>query len=196
MNLDIKYKSYVIDDFCDKEILRYMGCRELSGETEILLKECKDEVKSKLVYKVCYRKFGVTVTDNTCDFGLFKLCSENLALNLRGCKEAVLFAATIGADIDRIITKYSKISPAKGLIFQAIGAERIEALCDKFCAGIAAEFNTETKLRFSPGYGDLPIEAQRIIFDVLDCNRLLGLYLNQSLAMSPTKSVTAFVGLK
>lgn len=196
MNLDIKYKSYVIDGFCDKEILRYMGCRELSGETESLLKECKDEVKSKLIYKVCYRKLKVEIRENICDFGLFKLNSKNLALNLRGCKSAVLFAATIGADIDRMITKYSEISPAKGLIFQAIGAERIEALCDKFCADLVTEYKTEIRPRFSAGYGDLPIETQRIVFDLLDCNRLLGIYLNESLAMSPTKSVTAFVGLK
>jgi len=51
------------------------------------------------------------------------------------------------------------------------------------------------KPRFSPGYGDLPLETQREIFDVLDCSRRIGLMLNDSLLMSPTKSVTAFVGV-
>lgn len=49
--------------------------------------------------------------------------------------------------------------------------------------------------RFSPGYGDLPLSAQREIFAVLDCGKRIGLMLNDSLLMSPSKSVTAFVGI-
>ena len=49
--------------------------------------------------------------------------------------------------------------------------------------------------RFSPGYGDLPLSLQRDIFRVLDCPRKIGLTLNESLLMSPSKSVTAIVGL-
>ena len=51
------------------------------------------------------------------------------------------------------------------------------------------------KPRFSPGYGDLPLEMQRDIFRVLDCSRKIGLTLNESLLMSPSKSVTAIVGI-
>ena len=49
--------------------------------------------------------------------------------------------------------------------------------------------------RFSPGYGDLPLQNQRAFFDALQCHKEIGLYLNESLLMSPTKSVTAIVGL-
>ena len=73
---------------------------------------------------------------------------------------------------------------------QALGAERVEALCDAFCA----EFEG-AKMRFSPGYGDLPLDTQRALFALLDCPRKLGLTLNESLLMSPSKSVTAIMGL-
>ena len=43
--------------------------------------------------------------------------------------------------------------------------------------------------------GDVPLAVQRDIFSVLDCPRQIGLSLNDSLLMSPSKSVTAFVGL-
>ena len=49
--------------------------------------------------------------------------------------------------------------------------------------------------RFSPGYGDLPLEVQRTLFSLLEPMRHIGLSLTDSLLMSPTKSVTAFVGL-
>ena len=57
------------------------------------------------------------------------------------------------------------------------------------------EYNTGLEPRFSPGYGDLPLSAQKNIFAVLDPERRIGLTLNSSLLMSPSKSVTAFVGL-
>jgi hypothetical protein len=72
----------------------------------------------------------------------------------------------------------------------AIGTERIESLCDAFCN----EFEKATH-RVSAGYGDLPLEIQPQIFALLDCSRKIGLTLNQSLVMSPTKSVTAIFGL-
>ena len=81
----------------------------------------------------------------------------------------------------------------------AIGAERIESLCDCLQQQLSAHFASEglfLQRRFSPGYGDLPLAMQREIFQVLDCSRQLGLSLNDSLLMSPSKSVTALAGLK
>ena len=52
-----------------------------------------------------------------------------------------------------------------------------------------------TRPRFSPGYGDLPINMQKDIFAALDCPRKIGLSLNESLLMSPSKSVTAIIGV-
>ena len=81
---------------------------------------------------------------------------------------------------------------------QAIGAERIEALCDAFCDKLKAEKSEKglfLRPRFSAGYGDLSIELQRDIMRALDCGRKIGVTLNESLLMSPSKSVTAIVGI-
>lgn len=188
-------KTYIEPPFCEKEILRYAGCRGEREEISVLLKECIDEVKDKLVYKVCYRELSIKTVGDTCDFEVFSVHSEKLARNLKGCEKVILFAATVGVEIDRLIGKYGRLSPTKALLFQAIGAERIEALCDAFCADIKKEYNTGLEPRFSPGYGDLPLSAQKNIFAVLDPERRIGLTLNSSLLMSPSKSVTAFVGL-
>ena len=110
-----------------------------------------------------------------------------------------MFAATVGVGIDRLITRYSIVSPARSLMLQAIGTERAEALCDLFCREIAEEKAREGSVtcpRFSPGYGDLPLELQKDIFAVLDCPRYIGVSLGESLLMSPSKSVTAIVGVR
>ena len=132
------------------------------------------------------------------DFGFGEYHSAGLSKNLFGCKEAVVFAATVGIGLDRLIAKYSAVSPAKALMLQAIGAERIESLCDAFCGDLGTDLGGLDKMlkrRFSPGYGDLPLDMQRDIFRVLDCSRKIGLTLNESMLMSPSKSVTAIVGI-
>ena len=49
--------------------------------------------------------------------------------------------------------------------------------------------------KIHPGYGDLPLALQKDIFRVLDCPKRIGLTLNESLLMSPSKSVTALIGV-
>ena len=196
-------KIYNEPPVCKKEILRYAGCKGTADETiQLLMEECLKEVLPKLCYKVCYIELPLERTEEICDFGCMKLASKDLAKNLQGCENVVLFAATIGVEIDRLITRYSHLSPAKAMMLQAIGAERIESLCDVFCESIKQEYqgkDAESYLhfrpRFSPGYGDLSLETQRDIFQVLNCSKNIGLSLNDSLLMSPTKSVTAFVGI-
>lgn len=195
MSSVIYNKTYLQPPFSKSEILRYAGCKTADTQINELLEWALKEVEGKLSYKVCYRELCVTVSGNNCDFGLFSLKSQNLALNLKDVSSVVLFAATIGIELDRLVAKYGHISPSRAVMLQAVGAERIEALCDMFCSALAKEKGAVLKPRFSAGYGDLSLEAQRDIFRFLDCPRQIGLSLSDSLLMSPSKSVTAFVGL-
>lgn len=195
MNSVILSKKYDETPFCEREILRYAGCKDADKELSALLHSCIKEAEGKVEYKVCYRVLPVKINGDECDFGAFVLKSAKLALNLNDCNQVIVFAATVGVEIDRLIAKYGRISPSKALMFQAIGAERIEALCDAFCSDISNEMNVFLKPRFSPGYGDLLLDSQKDIFAVLDCGKRIGLSLNDSLLMSPSKSVTAFVGI-
>ncbi len=191
----IYVNTYGQSPFDTREILRYTESKFTNEETLNLIEECITESRNIIKYKVCYRVLDVSINDSVCDFGDFKIESSNLSKNLKGCKKVIVFGATLGIEFDRIIAKYSKLSPAKALIFQAIGAERVEALCDIFCADIEKEYKSSLRPRFSPGYGDLPLETQKYVFAVLDCERKIGITLNDSLLMSPSKSVTAFIGL-
>ncbi|MBQ8338848.1 MAG: Vitamin B12 dependent methionine synthase activation subunit, partial [Clostridia bacterium] len=145
------------------------------------MQECIDEVKGKLVYNVCYREFDISSDGSSLDLGFTRTESQALKRNLSGCESILLFAATVGMEIDRLIARYSAVSCTKALLLQAIGAERIESLCDEFCRQISeekAKLGLKVRPRFSVGYGDLPLEAQREIFAVLDCPRKIGLTLN------------------
>jgi len=173
-----------------QEILRYALCRHSDEATEDLLERCLADALPVLSYRVCWLEVPVSAEGSFCNFGDFSLTSRRLCKHLAGCSRAVIFAATLGVEMDRLIAKSGRLSPAMGLMMHALGTERIEALCDAFCAELQ-----NAASRFSPGYGDLKLSAQRVLFDRLDCARQIGLTLNDSLVMSPSKSVTAIVGL-
>lgn len=180
------------------EVFRYAACRRPGAEEERLLDSCLEELGDRLRYAVCFTTVPVNAWGGRLDLGFAQVESRDLARWLDGCREALVFAATTGLELDRLISRYSRVSPSRALVFQAVGAERIEALCDTFCAAQGAELARSGRgltRRFSPGYGDLPLSVQREIFQLLDCPRKIGLSLNESLLMTPSKSVTAIAGV-
>lgn len=200
----VQVKKYDEPAWDIREILRYIGCREASKEIDDLIKQCISEAMEKLSYKVVFtalKKEDICKIPGDCgrdDGKILPFGSESLAKNLQNCEEIIIFAATIGIEIDRLISKYSRLSPAKALCFQAIGTERIESLCNAFNSEINLNLcakGLSSRPRFSPGYGDFPLSAQKSIFALLDCPRKIGLSLNESLIMSPSKSVTAIIGI-
>ena len=187
-------KSYVLPPINRREVFRYAGIRSLSGESDELisrLDEAISLIEGTLNPRVCFCELAI----RDCDFG----ASLDIKKNLRNSHSVIFFASTLGIELDRLILKYSVLSPATALLLEALGNERIEALCDSFC-----EDMRKTKLksgeslrpRFSAGYGDLPLEYQQKIFDLLNPSLHIGLTLNESYLMSPSKSVTALIGVE
>ncbi len=182
----------------EREVLRYMGARDATDEVLSLVREAITEADGCFSGRVCAAECGVRIDGSTVDFGFASIESGDLAKSLHGCDRALIFAATVGVEIDRLIAKHSRLSPARALALQALGTERIEAVCNAFCRARADEYakaGRTLRPRFSAGYGDLSLSFQRDIFQLLDCPRRIGLTLNDSLLMSPTKSVTAIAGV-
>ncbi|MBQ8947704.1 MAG: hypothetical protein IJ058_12985 [Lachnospiraceae bacterium] len=170
-----------------------------AARIEGLIDECAAEALPKLSYRVCYRYIKVERSGGEPVLPFDTHGSVNFARIMEGCTEAVMMAATIGMEMDRLIARYNRLSPTRALIMQALGAERVEALCDLFNDGIREEMaarGLECRPRFSPGYGDLPLEVQKEFMVLLDCSHLIGITLNESLIMSPSKSVTAVIGCR
>ena len=186
----VTVKHYAAPPLNCAEIWRYAGVKEPTAELEALLADCIKQAEGKLSYRVC------AVEEKTLPFGNEHFAS--LEEHLRGCESVILFAATVGGELDRLIAREQLLSPAKAVLLSAIGAERVEALCDAFCADVereAGERGLYPRSRFSPGYGNLPLRLQKNVFRTLDLTRRLGMTLNESLLMYPTKSVTAIIGL-
>ena len=181
------------------EASRYMRTPREIPEVTSLLREVEREVMPLVSLRLCYRRMEIKHTETGIEIGTFPLDSRDLARRLANCREVFLLAATAGVALDRYIARQGALSPARALAAQAIGTERTEALCDAFCkemnTTLAAEHARLTP-RFSPGYGDLSLDAQRALFALLSPEKHVGVTLTDTLLMSPTKSVTAIVGIE
>lgn len=207
-----------------REIERYLGYQGREPDEtvrsliESVLAELTSAIEPKSIYKIydCYVEGDVIrFFQSEHESAEWVVSSKNLADNLRQCRKTALMAATLGAGVDKLLRKYEVANMAKASIAQACGAACIEAYCNLIQEGIRQqeihsrmEIHSKMEIhsrmdgkklclrpRFSPGYGDLPLETQKAIFERLECAKRIGLTLTQSLLMVPAKSVTAFIGL-
>ena len=191
-------RSFDEPEFVRREILRYAMCGGCDDEKMLaFMEECIDECKksAQFSYRVSYCVLPIVSLDDESgdiDFDIMKITSRSLAGNLAGCSEAVVFAATVGPGIDRLIKKYTKLDPVKALFMQAIGAERVETMCNLFCDS----YPEKLRPRFSPGFGDLPLLVQPDVLSVTNARKNLSITLDEGFLMSPSKSVTAFAGVE
>lgn len=183
-----------------KEILRYLGYgKNIADETvNNIIDECLKDLKNYSDMKSIYKYFPLEIKDENIKLGNICVKSQNLKKNLLGCNEVVIFAATLGARVDLLIKRYSKMAMSRAVILQAAATAYIEEYCDLCQNKIIAENekrNLFIRPRFSPGYGDFSIEHQKDIISILDCPRKIGLTLTDSLILVPSKSVTAVMGV-
>ena len=130
--------------------------------------------------------------------GPLALTSRKLAATLAGCRHAFLFCATLGAGVDALLRRYSQTSGADALMAQAAATAAIEGWCDACAEKLLAEpavAGERLRMRFSPGYGDLPLAVQRPLLQILDSARRAGIVLTETCLMIPSKSVSAIIGV-
>lgn len=181
------------------EVYRYMGFRD--EIPEIHIREMTEKIINELA-EVASPRFlckdtDLKITDNKVEFSGFIVDSKNLAAHLRDCQGGVIFAATLGSSVDMLIYKYSMISPAKAVAAQSAASAMIEMYADELCEEYSGELaNNGLNLtpRFSPGYGDFPLEHQKDILRVLDAEKTIGLCVTDSDMLTPVKSITAVMG--
>lgn len=205
----IRFKSQDIFPV-EKEVYRYLGVslkdlldlplfKNKNPDFAETVERAVKEVQALILPAVIYGEQEIKkIEENNIFFESFAVASSSLAVNLRDCSKATLLAGTIGPRIDRLIQKTSRFNAGLSGIYQAAGAMFIEEVIEKLNLLInerAGSLGYETRPRFSPGYGDLSLETQKIFFGFLKPEKI-GLTLMDTLVMAPEKSVTAFIGWK
>ena len=181
-----------------KEVLRYLRTSSRTDNEQILalVNEAIEKIEATATPKTLYRIFDCTVEDNGVTIGGCYFESKRLAENMQGCRRAVVFGATLGAGVDRLIQRTAATDIAAAMAYQAAAAALIEDVCDKLEAQIKAEHGVTLRQRYSPGYFDLAVTAQKQLFSLIDITKRIGLTLTDTCEMVPTKSVTAMIGIE
>ena len=189
------------------EVLRYLGYAgqaltpELDARIDEVVAHCLATCRPRGVTRV----FGVAGRGEKGGVPVLRLsgtalelAGRSIAEHLEGAVAVGVLAVTVGMGAEAELRRLSLTDPTAQVIFDAAGTAAVERAADAAEASVVAEAHERGLFcgtRFSPGYGDLPLSTQPVLLDALDAGRLLGIRLSPALLMSPTKSVTAVVGL-
>lgn len=180
-----------------QEALVYLGYKGggLGGDMDALLDSCAREILEAARPRIVWRRFQL-LPDGTLAGTDFRPEGRDTARLLRDCREVILLAVTLGAEIDALLRRSQIRDMARAMVLDACASAAVENLCDNLCADLAAEaaplYLTD---RFSPGYGDLPLAQQADFSRLLELPRRIGVHLSPGGLMLPQKSVTALLGL-
>ena len=128
-----------------------------------------------------------------------KLKSASLMRDvLKNASHVLLMAVTIGDEITAVIQSEMFKNPLLAMVYDAVGSEVTEAamqyLHDRLRAEVRRFGEQVTKFRFSPGYGDFPLNYQNFFFRVLSLENI-SVALTDSFQLIPEKSATAIAGI-
>ena len=164
------------------------------GFEHVAVDLCIEEFNKAVNYRYAYVAVPVEFAgENVCNLGFGNIQSANLYNVLKGCKTAIILAVTTGIDVDRLLSKYSVTSASKHFIGDAVGSAAAESLCD-YVDDLLRK-NPNKPHRFSPGYGDLKLEIQPELLNMLNASKNLGIAINKSFLMTPVKTITAIMGV-
>lgn len=125
---------------------------------------------------------------------IITLTGDAIKKHLKGCREVVVMAVTLGALTDNFIRMCQVRDMAEALMADSGASILIEQICDQLEAKIKSETDQYLTGRYSPGYGDYPIHLQTELIWLLDAQKKIGLTVNESYIMIPRKSITAVMG--
>ena len=180
------------------ETLRYMGFHGSIPDKRFL--ERIDVMEKELIRTAVPRfvwKSEPLVSDgDVLSAGGVILAGNDIKAHLEECTHAVFMAATLSIQTDMLISRAQAVSMTDALILDALGSAGIEQICGKAELLINEKYPEKYMTwRYSPGYGDFPIESQSELAACLDAQRKIGLTVTESTLMIPKKSVTAIIGI-
>lgn len=182
------------------ELLRYLGYGKSQADekTNQLIDECEKQIIKVIEPRYTYKCFNIVSSDNNIHLKNTTLIlkGKDIKNHLEGCTKCILMCATISSKVDMLIRKTQLSDMAKALIFDTMASVAIEQVCNNVDKIIKNEFSDYYMTwRFSPGYGDFPIEIQNAFLDTLFAQKKIGLTATGNSILLPRKSVTAVIGI-
>ena len=184
-----------------QDAFRYMQMPKSEYDDELAekIKSTYAALNQMNTSKYIYNHFSIHLDHETVLFDqtTLSITSTDLAKLLKDCDRCYILAATLGQGVDRQIGIKQKVDMLEALIWDSCASVWIDKICDDIEQQIIKEVENDEFLtmRFSPGYGDVSLEVQQQLIDVLSATKKIGISLTKTDMLIPTKSITAFIGI-
>ena len=182
-----------------REVLHFLGWRGTPVDAPLLaqIRDLCDLAVREVRPRMAERRFPLAPDGSLAGTSMTPKGNDVRAM-LAPCREAVLLAATLGAESERLLLRMQAKDAAQALLLDAVLSAAIEAVLDAREEALRRELAAQGRYltdRFSPGYGDMPLAQMREICEVLGAQRAIGLTVSAGGVMIPRKSVTAILGI-
>ena len=176
-----------------KEALRYMGGSGWTPDsaTTALLTTTDEQLLPACPPRGVWRELPFAAMP-------LEAAGTDLARHLSGCDHMILMAVTLGSRVDALMRRLCFADIARGAAADALASALIETLCNDFEKTIRADITGRGLYmtgRYSPGYGDCPLELQDALCLALDTVRGIGAGVTAEHLLTPRKTVTAILGV-
>lgn len=173
---------------------KYLGYQGQLTEDSIvdLVDECLSEIKEMASFKVIYQTFPLSFDPLYIEDANINIHYPNLIELFQNCHDVIIIGCTLGIQIDRKLKYYSHIHLTKMVIFDAVASSYLEECCDEY---ENEHIIGKRTYRFCPGYGNVPIELNKSLARVIDCQKKIGLTVQDSHILLPQKSMIGLIGL-
>jgi len=181
-----------------EDVLVRMGANKYRTKINSGLEEIISD-SIAVVQKIIQPKFAISIADKQIDgkkilLDNFIICSKDIFKLLKNSKKVYGIVATAGIAIDQKVNLLQKEKETTlAYIYDSIGSVAVEQLIDNICNEIKK--TSITTMRFSPGYGDWPINNQKEFLKWLAADKI-GVSLSETFQMSPRKTVSALLGVE
>ena len=137
------------------------------------------------------------IAGETLDFSAFQIKSKDLSRIFAHCQSCVFMSVTLGPEVDRLLARVQKEDMADAVLLDALASSEVELMCDRSEQSVAEKLKDGQymTMRYSPGYGDVPLEVSAYILSLLGVRGDTGISMTDSFMLVPVKSVTAMIGI-
>ena len=174
--------------------LKYLGYQgqKIDDFYYQLMDECLKEIDEMSSFKVTYQIFPLSFDPLYIENAHIHINYPDLIELFQHCHDVMVIGCTLGIQIDRKLKYFSHFDMTKMSVFDAVASSYLEEKCDDY---ENEHIKGQRTFRFCPGYGNVPIELNQSLARVIDCQKKIGLTIQDSHILLPQKSMIGLIGL-
>lgn len=190
----------IITNLNKNEVKRYAGIRHSEDFPQKYINQACLEARLLAKPKGVFKEYDYDASTNTIlSNPPLLLTGKSITKHLEKASKVFVLSATVGEAIEEKSNAFFRNNEyTLGLLIDAAATTAVEEVADQINAyldKLAKKQGYKSTWRFSPGYGDWPIEVQKDLAQIIGTEEI-GVTVTESFTLFPRKSITAIIGLQ